>query len=331
MPKGFYLYKEGDSGNFFYIVKEGELELTYNTGENKVIKAGDSFGELALIQKNTRSSTVTSLTDIEIYCLEGEIFKDIILKDNDNNLKERIKLLSNNPIFNYFPSNLIHEIAINMLKCEYEKGEIIEENQLKDSLFLIIEGSFYINSFENNKISLRNLNQNNFNKNNNYLIKDYFGLSGLIYSYKRYNFNISITERSSKCFKLTKDVLVNILGEDFLKKIFENLMKNAIGKIKMLKLLTNEQYFLKIFPIFKLNIYYRNEVVFDLNINDNNNNNNNKTNTNNQTNNNNNFNNFNYDYYNINNSNNNSIINNNYTEQKFVIILEGNLINVNLF
>ena len=257
MPKGFYLYKEGDFGNFFYIVKEGELELTYTTGENKKIKTGDSFGELALIQKNQRSSTVTTLTDIEIYCLEGEIFKEIMLKNNNKNLKERIKLLNFHPIFKFFSANQIHEIAVNMLKCEFEKGEIIEENQIKDALFLIIEGSFFYSPIDKNNFSQKK------NTKNGYFLKDYFGLSGLIYPNKKHNCNI-ISESYSKCFKLTKCVLFNVLGEDFLKKIFQNLTKNAIGRIKILKLLSNEEYFLKIFPIFKLRVYNKNEVVYDL-------------------------------------------------------------------
>ncbi len=62
MNKGFILFKEGNPGNFFYIVKEGKLELIYNTNEVKIIQKGESFGELALIQKNLRSGTIKSLT-----------------------------------------------------------------------------------------------------------------------------------------------------------------------------------------------------------------------------------------------------------------------------
>lgn len=256
MNKGYYLYKEGDLGNFFYIVKEGELELNYSTtGENKKLKQGDSFGELALIQKNTRSSTVVTLTDIEIYCLEGEKFKEIILKMNNKNLKERISLLSLHPIFKYFPANQIHEFAVNMLKCEFEKGTLIEENQLKDSLFLMIEGSF-----SNVPIDKKDLKFNKNNSNVN-IFDDFFGLSSLIYANKRQNCIIS--ESYSKCFTITKGVFLNVLGEDFLNKILENLTKNALSKIKMLKLLSIEDYLMKIFPIFKLRVYYKNDVVFD--------------------------------------------------------------------
>lgn len=329
MKKGFHLFKEGDIGNFYYIIKSGELEIIYPTGETKKLQSGDSFGELALIQKNIRTSDVQAITDIEIYCLEGEIFKEIILKMNNNNLKERIKLLNKHPIFKYFAPNQIHEIAVNMLKCEFEKNEIIEQGQIKDSLFLITEGSFGnipnisrtnisgINKIRNNnndKISksLIEINPNtsnyfkqkslksnrdkfssneknpiensseisllentvtnnntqtdktiNFSSSSNPNSFFYFGLSGLIYSNKRYNNNI-ISQSYSKCFRITNAVFESILGKNYSQKILENLAKNAFSKIKMLKLLSNEQYLSRIFEILKLRIYNKNDVVFDL-------------------------------------------------------------------
>ena len=259
MNKGYLLYKEGDAGNFYYIVKEGELEINYSNGDSKKMTKGDSFGELALIQKNHRSSTVTSLTDIEIYCLEGEVFKEIVLKMNNTNLKERINLLSLHPIFKYFDANQIHDIAVNMLKCEFEKGDLLEENQLKDSLFLVFEGSFSYIPTDHKSLNL--------NKSNNFLyrkiIGNYFGLSGLIYANKRYS-NI-IAENYSKCYRITKAVFQDILGEDYLKKIMQNLTKSALSKIKMLKLLSTDQYFEKVFPNLKLKIYNKSDIVFSFN------------------------------------------------------------------
>lgn len=260
MSKGCELYKEGDFGNFYYIVKSGELELIYNTGEIKLLNKGDSFGDLALIQKNTRNSNVTAISDIEIYCLEGEKFKEIMLRMNHLELKERINYLTHHPIFKFFSNNVIHDIAENMLKCEFEKGENLEENQLKNSLFLIKEGSF-----SNLIINKKDLNNKKNKK--NVMINDYFGLSNLIYSNKRHNCNI-ISQTYSKCYKITKCVFLNILGDDFLNKIFENITRGALLRIKMLKLFSIDEYLQKILPIFKLKIYNKNDVVFGLNDNE---------------------------------------------------------------
>lgn len=96
---GSSLFREGDPGNFFYIVKEGILELCIEgTEEVKRFVQGDTFGELALIHKNKRSGTVKCMKDAQIFCLDGIIFRDIIQKINKVYLKDRLYFLSLVPI-----------------------------------------------------------------------------------------------------------------------------------------------------------------------------------------------------------------------------------------
>ena len=246
MNQGFHLFKEGDPGNFFYIVKEGELELTLNSQEIKHLGKGESFGELALLQKNLRSSTVKSLTDVKVYCLEGNLFKEILLKLNNQNLKERIYFLSLNPIFKFLEPNQLHDIARNMLKCEFNCGEKIEENEMGESLYIIKEG--LINYYENN-ILIRKLQP-----------KDFFGISCFLFNEKKsYN---TISETYSKCFQITKNLMIEILGTNFLDIILQGICKEALSRIKKIKILALEEYFFKLFPLLKLKIYNNSDLIF---------------------------------------------------------------------
>jgi len=56
------LFNEGDSGNSFYLMVHGELEvLKIIDGENKSINTihpGQYFGEIALVQEKPRSATI---------------------------------------------------------------------------------------------------------------------------------------------------------------------------------------------------------------------------------------------------------------------------------
>lgn len=96
---GHVLFRDGDTGNFFYIIKEGLMELKLITGDTKIMKKGDTFGELALIQKNKRSGTVKCTETAVIFCLDGSVFRDVIQKINSVQLKERLFFLSLIPIF----------------------------------------------------------------------------------------------------------------------------------------------------------------------------------------------------------------------------------------
>ena len=65
---GDAIIKQGDEGDFFYIIKKGRCLVTRNIpGQEKAIKLaelkeGDTFGEEALISSSKRNATITMLT-----------------------------------------------------------------------------------------------------------------------------------------------------------------------------------------------------------------------------------------------------------------------------
>lgn len=76
-PKDKIIFLEGDVGNKCFIIESGEIRITKyipGMGEEalKVLKTGDYFGEMALIDGSPRSATVIANTETE--CLV--IFKD---------------------------------------------------------------------------------------------------------------------------------------------------------------------------------------------------------------------------------------------------------------
>jgi len=247
MAPDTFLFKEGDSGNFFYLLKQGELELTLpNLSEKKYFKQGDSFGELALIQKNKRSGTVKSVGEVEIYCLEANIFKDIVAKLNNIDLKERIYFLNLIPIFKILNSHQIQEIARYMIKCEFQKGHvIIQEGDIGESMYIIKEGTIICSK---NDKEIRKL-----------FVKDFFGTSSLLFQLKR---SLTVTSANeSFCYQITKRLLIDILSGDFAKIILQGIAKNAISNLKMLSVLSIDEYFSKVFSLMKLSFYKNNEVV----------------------------------------------------------------------
>jgi len=87
-PKGSVLFKEGDIGDAFYLLKSGGVEIIKKeNGEEKVvntIEAGDKnnfFGEMALIEGAPRSATLRTSKDSELLVISKTDF-DMLLRLN---------------------------------------------------------------------------------------------------------------------------------------------------------------------------------------------------------------------------------------------------------
>merc|ERR1712224_319875 len=78
-PNGEVIMKQGDDGDYFYIIEEGEAHIfvTKEGVETKVLECGvgDSFGELALMYNAPRAATVKAVSDIRAWAVDRHTFK----------------------------------------------------------------------------------------------------------------------------------------------------------------------------------------------------------------------------------------------------------------
>jgi CRP-like cAMP-binding protein len=79
---GETLVRQGDPGDTFFIVREGELDvlLSGNGARRRVnvLKPGDFFGEIALLYKVPRIATVRARTDASVWQLGRQDFRDLV-------------------------------------------------------------------------------------------------------------------------------------------------------------------------------------------------------------------------------------------------------------
>jgi len=74
LSEGTVVIKEGERGDCYYAVAEGELAISRHGQNLQMISRGDGFGEIALIRDVPRQATVMATTDVSLYTLQKEPF-----------------------------------------------------------------------------------------------------------------------------------------------------------------------------------------------------------------------------------------------------------------
>lgn len=80
IKQGEVIFDEGDQGDSFYMIVSGEAEVMKGEKVMTTLGNGEVFGEMALLNSETRSATVVAHTDMEVYQLKREHFDDVLLK-----------------------------------------------------------------------------------------------------------------------------------------------------------------------------------------------------------------------------------------------------------
>jgi hypothetical protein len=78
---GETIIREGEPGDRFYVIAEGEVDVTEGGRFRRTEPAGDCFGEIALLREVPRTATVVARTDVDLLALDREEFLAAITGD----------------------------------------------------------------------------------------------------------------------------------------------------------------------------------------------------------------------------------------------------------
>ncbi len=86
VPSGSTIIRESEPGDLFFVILRGEVKVFVDSPDGREVvlshlQTGDFFGEMALLQGETRSASITALTDCELAVLARAEFLAVLARD----------------------------------------------------------------------------------------------------------------------------------------------------------------------------------------------------------------------------------------------------------
>ena len=85
LESGEVLFNEGEKGDVMYLIREGKIKITKGKDEDEkvlaVLKEGDFFGEMAIIDGSPRSAGAIAASTVSLLVIDKETFRSKI-KEN---------------------------------------------------------------------------------------------------------------------------------------------------------------------------------------------------------------------------------------------------------
>ena len=99
--EGSVIFREGEHGDFMYVILEGEVQFSLRDAAVGSETRGGMFGEMALLDDHSRSATAIAMSDCVLVPIDSHSFRLLIQHTPDfalhvlNVLAERVRLATN--------------------------------------------------------------------------------------------------------------------------------------------------------------------------------------------------------------------------------------------
>lgn len=142
---GETLFRQGDPGDHFYVIIVGCVSVRIQdaqTGEDHevaVLRNGDSFGELALMQEgNLRAATITAKDDSEFLTIFRDDYNRILGAVSEHELADKVNLLRRLPAFRNVPLSMVRSVAYVMSTRDYPRNALVlrQGDEVEDVYFV---------------------------------------------------------------------------------------------------------------------------------------------------------------------------------------------------
>ncbi|XP_031669821.1 cAMP-dependent protein kinase type I-alpha regulatory subunit isoform X1 [Oncorhynchus mykiss] len=208
---GETVIQQGDEGDNFYVVDQGEMDVYVNNEWVTNIGEGGSFGELALIYGTPRAATVRAKSNVKLWGIDRDSYRRILMGSTLRKRKMYEEFLSKVSILESLDKWERLTVADSLENVQFEDGQkIVVQGEPGDEFFIILEGSAAV-------LQRRSENEE-FVEVGRLGPSDYFGEIALLMNRPR---AATVVSRGPlKCVKLDRPRFERVLGpcSDILKR-----------------------------------------------------------------------------------------------------------------
>lgn len=246
VPAESMIFTQGEPGNFFYILKEGKVDVLVDGNVVKSLRSGENFGELALLHGAARSASVKAISDCYLWVLERKNFRKIIDHINQINFEENKKFIQSIPILANLEIDQKALLCSNLIKEVFEEGSIIvKEGELASCIYIVKEGE--VDCISKGKV-VRTLHKG-----------DHFGERAILIDCTR---TLDVVAKTKcVCYAVSVDTLRSMVGEQFRSALYLNFIKSSFSTSKFFQKF-NLKLLDKIFEHFKAVNLASNQVAY---------------------------------------------------------------------
>jgi CRP/FNR family transcriptional regulator, cyclic AMP receptor protein len=76
--EGDVIVEEGSTGTSFFVIAEGEVDVSVGGDRKATLGPGDVFGEMAVIDEDVRSASIVAASDVRLYFLTPWEFRPFV-------------------------------------------------------------------------------------------------------------------------------------------------------------------------------------------------------------------------------------------------------------
>jgi len=147
---GETVIRQGDDGDYFYVVEEGVYHALINCDDGSMKKVFEyngegNFGELALLYNMPRAATVQAQTNGSLWAMDRSTFRKIVLKSAFQKRKMYESFLENVSLLKHLEKYERENIADALVSQAFAKGQdVVKQGDRANGMYFVESGTLVV-------------------------------------------------------------------------------------------------------------------------------------------------------------------------------------------